>query len=140
MFRFTHCGSPLPEEHGQGLIEYALLLSLVAVVIITALALMGGAVEAAYCQVVIQLPGDRGRCEASDTVVITKAQYESPVLHLDVTSNGDYYPTVTLTASPGGVMEQRGGHYHLEYSLPGCPCVVTVTSSAGGSASVTVGS
>ncbi|HSG15792.1 MAG TPA: hypothetical protein VLE70_05655 [Anaerolineae bacterium] len=140
MFPFTHCRLPLPEERGQGLTEYALLLSLVAVVIIVALTLVGSAVEAAYCQVVNQLPGDRGRCEANDTVVITKAEYKSQELHLDATSNGDYQPTVTLKASPGGVMEERGDHYHLDYSLPGCPCVVTVTSSAGGTASVTVGS
>jgi len=85
-------------EGGQGLVEYALILVLVALVVIVVLSLLGPS-----------------------------------------TSDGVYDPSVTLTASPGGVMGQAGNHYCLNYSLTGCPCAVTVTSSEGGSATVTVG-
>jgi hypothetical protein len=73
--------------------------------------------------------------------LITTADYDSglQILHLDATSDGVYDPSVTVTASPGGIMVQAGNHYHLNYSLVGCPCAVTVTSSEGGSATVTVG-
>ena len=143
MFPFTQRPLPLPEERGQGLIEYALILSLIAVVILVALVVVGSAVNTAYCQVISQFPGAEDPCEEKliDVVVITKAEYDSgsQELHLDATSNGDYDPAVTLTVSPGGVMEARSHHYHRKYFLPGCPCEVTVTSSAGGSASQTVG-
>ena len=74
-------------------------------------------------------------------VAITRADYDSGLqtLHLDATSDGVYDPAVTLTASPGGIMVQAGSHYHLNYSLTGCPCLVTVTSSEGDSGTVTVG-
>jgi hypothetical protein len=78
---------------------------------------------------------------ATDVVEIYRANYDSgdEELHLDAWSDGDYNPDVTLTASPGGVMEARSDHYHLRFDLSGCPCTVTVTSSAGGSDSTVVG-
>ncbi len=77
----------------------------------------------------------------SDVVVITKANYApgNQQLHLDATSDGSYNSGVSLTASPGGVMEAKSDHYHLKYTLSGCPCMITVTSGKGGSDSVTVG-
>lgn len=45
------------KEEGQGLVEYALLLVLVAIVIIVILALMGRAVTAVYAQVYAGLNG-----------------------------------------------------------------------------------
>ena len=139
MIPFTHRILPLPEERGQGLLEYALILSLVAVLVIAALAVLGSSIEGVYCEIIGQFPGSENPC-AADEVVIIKADYVSGVLHIDATSDGDYHPDVTLTVSPGGVMEAKAHHYHLQYSLSGCSCEVTVTSSAGGSASVTVGS
>ena len=140
MFRFTRRALPLPEKRGQGLVEYALILSLVAIVVIVAPAVMGPAINAVYCQVISQFPGTGGFCVV-DVVVIKNADYDSDKLelHLDVTSNGDYNPGTTLSASPGGVMQAKNHHYHLRYSLLDCPCDVTVTSSAGGAVSVTVG-
>jgi pilus assembly protein Flp/PilA len=140
LFPFTRRKLPLPEERGQGLTEYALILILVATVIIVVVAVMGTTVRTAYCQVISQFPGAENPC-AGDVVVITKAEFDcgSRELHLDATSDGDYDPDVTLTAAPGGVMEARSDHYHLHYFLPDCPYEVIVTSSAGGSASVTVG-
>ena len=124
-------------EKGQGLAEYALILTLVAVVVIVILAILGPAVGNVFSNIVASL---EQTSSGSDVVVITRADYDSghERLHIDATSNGDYNPSVTLTASPGGVMEARAHHYHLDYALSGCPCTVTVTSSLGGSASVTV--
>ena len=141
MIPFTHRILPLPEERGQGLLEYALILSLVAVLVIAALAVVGTSIESVYCEIISQFPGSENPCTADEAVII-KADYDPGLqtLHIDATSDGDYHPDVTLTVSPGGVMEAKTHHYHLDYSLPGCPCEVTVTSSAGGSASVTVGS
>jgi pilus assembly protein Flp/PilA len=143
LFPFTHRALPLPDERGQGLIEYALILSLVAIVILVALTMMGSAVNTAYCQVISQFPGAEDPCEekVTDVVAIKNAEYitGSQELHIDALSNGDYSPAVTLTASPGGVMEAKAHHYHAQYFLPGCPCEVTVTSSVGGSISITVG-
>jgi pilus assembly protein Flp/PilA len=141
LFTFTRRLLPLSKERGQGLTEYGLILSLVAVVIIFVLAVLGTSVKTACCQVISHFPGSENPC-GDDVVVITKAEFQCDLreLHLDATSNGDFDPDVTLTASPGGVMEARSDHYHLHYFLPDCPYEVIVTSNAGGSTSVTVGS
>ena len=130
-------------DGGQGIVEYALILVLVAVIVIVVLSLTGTSISDIFCSLTNTLGGE---CEMSgdDLVAIYRADYNSGAqsLHIDATSDGCYDPSVTLTASPGGVMEERGGgcgHYHLDYSLPGCPCTVTITSSEGGSDSVTVG-
>jgi len=134
---FTHRTLPLPEKRGQGLLEYALILSLVAIVIIVALALIGTSIRTVYCQVIDQFPGSEDTCAVDevDVVEITTADYNPTEmkLHLDATSNGDYDPDVTLTASPGGVMGATAHHYHLNIEPIDCPCDITVTSSLGGS-------
>lgn len=75
-------------------------------------------------------------------VVIIHASYSAgngQVL-LKATYNGGVDPNVTLTASPGGVMEILGDHYQLSFRPSGgCPCTIVVTASTGESASVTVG-
>ena len=45
----------LPQEGGQGIVEYALILVLVAIVVIIMLAVFGGAVGNLYSNVVSQL-------------------------------------------------------------------------------------
>ena len=127
-----------PDSRGQGLVEYALVLSLVSIVVIAALTLLGSMVDNVFSQVTAALGASD---TSSSIVVITRSTYDSDEekLHLDATADGDYYPTITLTSSPGGVMEERDHHYHREINLSGCPCIVTVTSSAGGTSSVTVG-
>ena len=45
----------LPEEKGQGLVEYALILVLVAIVVIAALALVGGEVTNVFMDIVANL-------------------------------------------------------------------------------------
>lgn len=126
-------------EVGQGLVEYALILVLVALVVIVVLSLLGPSIGNVFSNVVDELNILGGG--NNYVVAITRADYDSGLqtLHLDATSDGVYDPAVTLTASPGGVMVQAGSHYCLNYSLTGCPCLVTVTSSEGDSWTVTVG-
>ncbi len=90
-----------------------------------------------FCQVVSGLNGASG----NGCVSITKADYnsDSQQLHLDATVNGGYDSSVTLTASPGGVMSAKKDHYHLKQKFTGCPCTITITSSEGGSSTVTFG-
>ncbi len=127
-----------PGSRGQGLVEYALVLTLVSIVVMVTLIMLGSTVGNIFSQVSASLGvADTG----SYMVAITRSDYDSDEgrLHLDATVDGDYNPSVTMTASPGGVMEERADHYHRAVSLSGCPCTVTVTSSTGGTASVTVG-
>jgi pilus assembly protein Flp/PilA len=140
LFPFTHRTLPLPEKRGQGLLEYALILSLVAIVVIVALALLGSSIETVYCKVVSQFPGNETTCavDGVDVVEIITADYNptDKKIHLDATSNGDYDPDVIFTASPGGVMGATAHHFHLNIEPIVCPCDVTVTSSLGGSDTV----
>ena len=136
------CSEKRPSEKGQGLVEYALILVLVSVVVLAVLLISGPTIGNVFTQVVsaIDNPGGGGGGGGGEDVVsITRADYNSGTqnLHLDATSDGGYDPGVTLTASPGGVMTQSGGHYHRNISIV-CPCTVTVTSSEGGSSIVNV--
>ena len=118
--------------------RYALVLTLVSMVVIAALTLLGPSIGGAFSRITTELGGS---VASFASVAITRSDYDSGTqeLHLDARENGNYDPSVTLTASPGGVVQARTDHYHLRYTLTGCPCPVTVTSSASGSASVTVG-
>ena len=126
-------------ERGQGLVEYSLILVMVALVVIVLLSILGPSIGNVFSNIVDDLNALGGG--NNYVVAITRSDCDSGLqtLHLDATSGGVYDPGVTLTASPGGVMVQAGNHYHLNYSLTGCPCAVTVTSSEGDSATVTVG-
>lgn len=131
-------------QHGQGLVEYALILVLVAVVVIVILTLLGPQVRQVFCTVTVILGGepDAGAC-GGDVVVITRAQYipSGPKVHLEATSDGGYNPDATLTASPGGMMipvPEENLYRLTNVALSGCPCTITITSSAGGKATVTV--
>jgi pilus assembly protein Flp/PilA len=137
-------------EGGQGLVEYALLLVLIAAVVVGGVTIMGPDVGNVFSVVSNGLgttDGEGSDVEPEeevipDVVVIDRATYDpaSETLHLHATSDGGSDPSVTLTASPGGVMTPYADLYHLYvYGLTGCPCEVTITSSAGGSASVVVG-
>ena len=144
MYRF--CSEKRRSEDGQGLVEYALILVLIALVVIVVLALLGPSIGNVFNRIldeidVLEVAGDGDADDENYAVAITRATYNSgkQKLHLDATSYGHWDAGVTLTASPGGVMVKAGDHYHLDYPLTGCPCQVTVTSSAGGSATVSVG-
>ncbi|MEZ4646783.1 MAG: hypothetical protein R3E31_29335 [Chloroflexota bacterium] len=79
-------------------------------------------------------------------IVVRNADYNpnSHKLSLEATTPTGYDPNVTLTTSPGGQMQPHPpgnpDHYRLTITLQGtCPCDVTITSSDGGTTTVTVG-
>ena len=51
-------GRSARRQRGQGLVEYALILVLVAVVVIGAASLMGGQIKSAFCTIVVDLGGN----------------------------------------------------------------------------------
>ncbi|MBN1963786.1 MAG: hypothetical protein JW910_04010 [Anaerolineae bacterium] len=145
-------------ERGQGLVEYALMLSLAAAAVIAVLAIMGPRLNGLYCGVVTDLTGETpAACQVGgedqgggdddgggdeNQVVITHANYSggNHQVTLQATYNGGSDASVTLTASPGGQMSIRGDHYQLQFRISGdCPCTITVTASTGESDSVVVG-
>ncbi|HSH04138.1 MAG TPA: hypothetical protein VLL52_16610 [Anaerolineae bacterium] len=131
---------------GQGLVEYALVLVLVAIVVIVSLSLVGRQLNVAYCQVISGLQGgDGSNCttdEETGIVIITQARFQAThsELWIRATFNGGVEDGVTLTASPGGGMQQRDAVYTVEvpWTAGNCPVEVTVTSSTGASDSVTI--
>ncbi len=63
-----------PDERGQGLVEYALILVLVAIVVIGILLVLGPTVAQVYCQVSNGLePGSCGVLERVDLIARTAA-------------------------------------------------------------------
>ena len=129
-------------EDGQGLVEYALILTLVAVAVIVILSLLGPQLGNKFCQVATDLNDgvQPGPCQ-QDTVAITDANYISAQqqVKLKATYDGGYDAGITLTASPGGAMSQQGNHYALTVTgVSGCPCTITVTASDGNADTVTV--
>ncbi len=87
-----------PREEGQGLVEYALILVLIAVVVIAILLLLGPAVSQVYCKVANALqPGSCG--------VITnhKIKVTGKALHVqDITVSTNAAVTVTITDQSSG--------------------------------------
>jgi pilus assembly protein Flp/PilA len=47
----------LPEEEGQGLIEYGLILVLIAIAVVALVAVFGGQVEELYSEITSKWPG-----------------------------------------------------------------------------------
>ncbi len=125
-------------EEGQGLVEYALILVLVAIVVIAVLLTLGPQVGKVFSQVVCTLG-----VESCDVVTFKRSKYENGGIHVDAFSDGTATSSVSLTASPGGLMTVQNTadpHYHIQFaaSCSSCEVTVTVTSSRGGSASVKV--
>lgn len=134
------------KEQAQGLVEYALILVLVAIVVIIVLSQAGGAVGDTFCNIVTAVDeGGGASCGgllSNSDIDITDVNYDSDKekLKLKATYKGGADDSVTLTASPGGILDKKGKHYDLEIDpLSDCPCTVTITSSEGDSLSVTVG-
>ena len=135
---------------GQGLVEYSLILTLIALVVIAVLVVFGPGVGNIFSEVsnafgkepdenVVE-PVIEPVEEPVDVITITQVDcYVGQRVHIDAQVNGGSDPSVTLTASPGGPMQIVDLHYHIIIENLDCPCEVTITSSAGGSATVTVG-
>jgi pilus assembly protein Flp/PilA len=117
-------------ERGQGLVEYALILVLVAVVVIGVLSVVGGGVSNVYCTVIGGL-NRTSTCtgqQASQPGTLTSSQYAvtSNQYRVYISYNGTRTDgvSVTCSASSGPVIVQNDG---------GGSYVLTLTSSFHGS-------
>ena len=74
-------------EEGQGLVEYALILVLVAVVSIVALALVGPAISDVYCETIVELgmECDSGGEEEEEQPCASTADYQAWVSSMNNT-------------------------------------------------------
>lgn len=67
---FFYSRSAFSSERGQGLIEYSLVLALVAIVIIAILTLFGETASDAYCSITYQIASDTDLSEACSRPII----------------------------------------------------------------------
>lgn len=130
-----------PDERGQGLVEYALILVLVAIVVIAILLLMGPEVSQVYCRVANSLqPGSCGALKTvtavrtgfghgDDVVVFMTVKQSTSVTVSDsqsgksattscngsctvtITNVGHHSGTMTATDNVGGSLSAPYGHH-----------------------------
>ena len=86
-------GYPRDAENGQGLVEYALILVLIAIVVIAILTLLGGNINMVFARILLQIehPGDY----SGDPVTVTDVGLGNPLL-----LGGAHSSTITVSASP----------------------------------------
>jgi len=124
-----------PDERGQGLVEYALILVLVAIVVIGVLLLLGPAVSEVYCEVVnVMQPGECGAITSvtavrdgnghGNTVVVTITVDEATEVTATWPEGSDSTScsgscTITITTENAGTVRVRddmGGVMSASYS------------------------
>jgi len=114
----------LSREKGQGLVEYALILVLVAIVVIAVLLLLGPAINQTFCRVANAL--QPGTCGAISTVGVSTAP----------AGMGNYNVHVTVTVSePVDVTVALGGQSQTQSCSSSC--TFTFTDVPAGSYTVT---
>jgi pilus assembly protein Flp/PilA len=132
-------------QSGQGLVEYSIILALLALVVVAVLVVLGPGVGNIFSESSKAFNTDSGESvdvpveEPADKITISQVDYNGYNAHIDAQFDGGSDPSVTLTTSPGGPMQILDLHYHIIFPLLDCPCEVTITSSAGGSTTVMVG-
>lgn len=136
---------PRPQtEDGQGLVEYALILVLVAVAVIASLTMLGTSVNEVYAQITTALDINS---EETHTLTVSYARHypANQNIQIRVLYDGGYDPGVTVTAQingvnvniPGGSVSNPVDYFRsIPYSTIGInqcspSCSVTVTSSDG---------
>ncbi len=127
---------PIPQEKGQGLVEYALILVLVAVVVIAILLTLGPAVAQVYCRITNSLQA--GSCAGVITSVTTNWAGPNLLVTVSISQSTD----ITVSATSGTI----SGANPKSCSPPSCnfninsPAgsgSVTATASAGGAMTAT---
>lgn len=144
MFRVPH-HKMRQMQAGQGLVEYGLILVLVAVAAIVALTLTGVEIRGEFCKILDAVTDDMPEfCDTSLEVAGTPV-YE-PVFQrvtLRATFDGGYDNTVSVTvqstSAPTTTMVQNGNAYEANISLSSpCPCTFDLIASNGDRVSVRV--
>jgi len=92
-------GYPRDAENGQGLVEYALILVLIAIVVIAILTLLGGNVNMVFARILLQIehPGDY----SGDPVTVTNFNVS--------TVGGCSYGVCNVTASASATLNGATG-------------------------------
>jgi hypothetical protein len=126
-------------------VEYSIILALLALAVVAVLVVFGPGIGNLYSQAASAFGTDGDEpvvepaVEPVDVITIAQAEYEyGRNVHIDAQVNGGSDPGITLSASPGGVMQREPTHYHIYFEMLGCPCEVTITSSTGSSTTVIV--
>jgi Flp pilus assembly pilin Flp len=115
-----------PEEGGQSLVEYALILALVALVIIATVALFGTALKDTYCRIVYQVaPGSDISSACSRPIVMPKLVAEGPnFINVEVQVHdpdgdpGDPYAAITQVEFY--IDDMGSGPVHTEFQYRYC--------------------
>lgn len=125
-------------QHGQGLVEFAMILVLVGVVAILGLKLMGDGVRGTLCAASSSLGADTSLIEGCDYVEITRLDCSARkgVLQVWAQYHGDA-EDVELVMQPGGSMKlthAKQKRFYIRKTGMQCPVSVTVRASNGYSA------
>ena len=120
------------DERGQGLVEYALILVLVAIVVIAVLLLLGPVVGEVYCEVVnVMQPGECGLI----TSVEAERKGNGNSADVDVIITVSESTTVTATWSGGSSSKSCSGTCTITFTDGEPAGTVKVRDSAGGAMS-----
>jgi Flp pilus assembly pilin Flp len=137
-----------PLGAGQGLTEYALLITLVAVVVIMMLVTLGRGVKGVFCNLMITLEPEMplscvvpvaeeggGDGDSDQGSLSALAGYRSSDQKLVVMARAPQGASATLTVAGYGTMSQVPGtdYYKLVVTTSDPPATVTIQSSEGGS-------
>jgi len=90
--------SPKKNEKGQGLVEYALILVLVAIVVIAALMILGPIIGNVFSKINSSMSGVGG----SGGSAVVAAPSGCQVKHADGYATGPGYPTACYSPTAGG--------------------------------------
>ena len=141
----------LPQIHGQGLPEYALIIALVAIVVVAIAALMGSAIRQAFCEPLIALnPEYASSCiqapvppsspEEEAGAISSLAVYSSSRGNLYIAARVPDGSSATLTVVGYGDMQYvpKKDAFVLVIPISDPPSSVTITSSEGPSVTIEV--
>jgi pilus assembly protein Flp/PilA len=115
-----------PREEGQGLVEYALILVLVAIVVIAVLLLLGPAINQAFCKVANAL--EPGTCGVISSVQVNKSGAALLTVNITVTVS----EPVSVTVSVDGESSQT-----QSCTSSSCPTFTFSTVAPGSSYTIT---
>jgi pilus assembly protein Flp/PilA len=131
----------LPNEKGQGLVEYALIIVLVAIVVIAVLLTFGPAISQVYCRVANAL--QPGSCISGNGVIVsatTSLQGGARRVIVTVSELTNVTVNVTAGGNPASLISSPCSSVTTcTYNIPSwsSPGSATVTATAGGTATVT---
>jgi pilus assembly protein Flp/PilA len=123
-------------EKGQGLVEYALILVLVAIVVIAVLLLLGPVIGNVFSDITASLlsPGQAGGGGGS-TSTISDVRYGTPLGEFTIYVTVSENTWVSLSGSVAHSGKQCNGSCKFEFSSPPPTGSVTATASDGSTGS-----